>query len=108
MFRAKDSEAPQNEARSYRRQATGTKELLAAPLPTSLGWSLGLGWADSSGEVLGVGRSPAIVGWLGQPQLLLQGGPKGWCWLWAWLGCDWAERIAREGQNSSPHYPWHF
>lgn len=51
-----------------------------------------------------MGRSPAMVGWLGQPQLLLQGGPKGWSWLWAWLGCDWAERIAR-GQNSSPHYP---
>lgn len=28
----------------------------------------------------------------------------GWCWLWAWLGCDWAERIAREGQNNSLHY----
>lgn len=62
-----------------------------AALPTGLGWSLGLGWADSSGEVLGVGGSPALVGWLGQPQLLLQGGPQGWCWRWAWLGCDWAE-----------------
>lgn len=59
------------------RQASGTKGLLAIPLPTGLGWSLGLGWADSSGEVLGVGGSPPMVGRLGQPQLLLRGGPEG-------------------------------
>lgn len=84
------------------RQASGTKGLLAAPLPTGLGWSLGLGWPDSSGEVLGVGGPPATVGWLGQPQLLLQGGPEGWCWLWAWLGCDWAEDCQRRTAQFPP------
>lgn len=69
-----------------------------APLP---GLGLGPGWGGSSGEVLGVGGAPAIVGWPGQ------GGPKGWCWLRAWPGWGWAEGCQpRTGPFSQ--YPRHF